>query len=243
MSFLNRLDVELTARGIVKSRNVAQQLIKEGKIYVNGQAIVKSSFAVSEADSIDVRGDMPKYVGRGGLKLEKAVSCFGIDLNDKVCIDVGASTGGFTDCMIQNGARLVYAVDVGSNQLDPLLRSNERVISLEKTDIRTAESKIGEKADFISIDVSFISLITVLPFAVRLLKEDGSMVALIKPQFEVGKSGLGKNGIVKNGKLREKAVNNIKEFVLLSGLNVIGIIESPILGGDGNTEYLMYISF
>lgn len=240
---MNRLDIELSAKGIVKSRNAAQQLIKEGKIYVNGQAAIKPSFLVNETDKIEIRGDLPKYVGRGGLKLEKAITDFGINLNDKVCIDVGASTGGFTDCMIQNGARRVYAVDVGHDQLDPLLLANEKVISLEKTDIRTAEIKIGEKADFISIDVSFISLKAVLPFAVRMLKENGSMVSLIKPQFEVGKSGLGKNGIVKSDKLRKKAVDGIKEFVLSSGLKVKEIIQSPILGGDGNIEYLMYISF
>lgn len=239
---MSRLDTELVDRKIIKSRNAAQQIIKEGIVFVNDKPITKSAFLVNECDKIEIKGDMPKYVGRGGLKLEKAVDEFKIDLKDKVCIDIGASTGGFTDCMLQNSARLVYAVDVGKDQLDISLRNNRKVISLEQTDIREAEGKIPEKADFISIDVSFISLKLVLPFAVDLLNEQGSIIALIKPQFEVGKSGVGKNGIVKNPKLREKVVNEIKEFSLQSGLKVNGITQSPIAGGNGNIEYLIYLS-
>lgn len=228
-------------RSLVKSRNVAGQIIKEGIVFVNDCCAKKPALLVEENDKIEIKGNFPKYVGRGGLKLEKAVDKFNIELNGKICIDVGASTGGFTDCMLQKGARLVYAVDVGKNQLDISLRENEKVVSLEQTDIRTAEEKISEKADFISIDVSFISLKKVLPFVVSLLKEQGVVVALIKPQFEVGKSGLGKNGIVKNPKLREKAVSEIKEFSLQIGLRVNGVIQSPITGGDGNIEYLIYL--
>ena len=238
---MSRLDVELVTRQMAKSRNVAQQIIKEGIVFVNGKASAKASSEVNENDNIELKGDLPKYVGRGGLKLEKAISEFGIDLTHKVCIDIGASTGGFTDCMLQNGASLVYAVDVGRDQLDIALKNDSRVISLEQTDIREAKGKIPEKADFISIDVSFISLKAVLPFAVDLLNLTGSIAALIKPQFEVGKSGLGKNGIVKDPKLREKAVNEIKEFVSFMGLKIAGTVQSPIAGGDGNIEYLIYL--
>ncbi|MDE6580406.1 MAG: TlyA family RNA methyltransferase [Ruminiclostridium sp.] len=239
--FLSRLDVELASRQMVKSRNVAQQIIKEGIVFVNDKAVVKASADVNETDKIELKGDLPRYVGRGGLKLEKAINEFGIDLTDKVCIDIGASTGGFTDCMLQNGARIVYAVDVGRDQLDISLKKDSRVISLEQTDIREAKGKIPEKADFISIDVSFISLRAVLPFAVGLLKPTGAIAALIKPQFEVGKSGIGKNGIVKNPKLREKAVNEIKECASILGLKIAGTVQSPIAGGDGNIEYLIYL--
>ena len=238
---MSRLDVELVSRQMAKSRNVAQQIIKEGIVFVNGKAVSKVSAEVSETDNIELKGDLPKYVGRGGLKLEKAINEFGIDLTDRICIDIGASTGGFTDCMLQNKARLVYAVDVGRDQLDVSLKRDSRVISLEQTDIREAQEKIPEKADFISIDVSFISLRTVLPFAVDLLKPTGSIAALIKPQFEVGKSGLGKKGIVKDPKLREKAVNEIKECVSFMGLKIAGTVRSPIAGGDGNIEYLIYL--
>lgn len=233
--------MELVSRKTVKSRNIAQQIIKEGIVFVNGKPVAKSSFEVTETDRIEIKGALPKYVGRGGLKLEKAIEEFGIDIKDKVCIDIGASTGGFTDCMLQRGAALVYAVDVGRDQLDASLKNNSRVISLEQTDIREAEGKIPEKADFISIDVSFISLKSVLPFAVKMLKNRGSVVALIKPQFEVGKSGVGKKGIVKNPKLREMAVSYIKEYSLLLGLKIAGIVQSPIAGGDGNIEYLIYL--
>ena len=181
-------------------------------------------------------------MGRGGYKLEGAVKQFGITFDGKVCIDVGASTGGFTDCMLQNGASLIYAVDVGTNQLDSTLRADSRVVSLENTDIRAAKDLIKEKADFIGADVSFISLKLVLPEIKELLKEQGRAVVLIKPQFEVGKKGLGKNGIVKNSVLREKTVEEIKSFAAALGFNVLGVVQSPITGGDGNIEYLMYLS-
>lgn len=233
--------MELVSRKTVKSRNVAQQIIKEGIVFVNDKPAIKSSVEVTETDKIEIKGSLPKFVGRGGIKLEKAIDEFNIDLTDKVCIDIGASTGGFTDCMLQKGAALVYAVDVGRDQLDASLKENKRVISLEQTDIRAAEGKIPEKADFISIDVSFISLKSVLPFAVKMLKDQGSIAALIKPQFEVGKSGIGKKGIVKNPRLRERAVSDIKEYSLLLGLKIAGTVQSPITGGDGNIEYLIYL--
>lgn len=231
----------MVRRRIVKSRNVAQQLIKEKKVFVNDRMISKPSFSVNDDDNIVIKGELPKYVGRGGLKLEKALSEFNIDLSDKLCIDIGASTGGFTDCMLQNGARLVYAVDVGKDQLDERLRTDKRVVSLENTDVREAADKISDKADFVSVDVSFISLKLVLPEVKKLLKQGGQAAALIKPQFEVGKSGLGKHGIVKNDMLRRKAVNEIKDFAEQIGFAVSGIIQSPITGGDGNIEYLIYL--
>ncbi len=235
-----RLDLYLSDNKIVKSRSVAAKMIKEGKISVNGTVCTRSSLIVSEMDNIEVTGDMPKYVGRGGLKLEKAIVFFGIDLKDKCCIDIGASTGGFTDCMLQSGADKVYAVDVGSDQLDEKLRADSRVVSMEKTDIRNITDEIPS-VDFISIDVSFISLKLVLPSAFRLLCDKGSLVALIKPQFEAGKSNLNKKGIVRDEKVRLKVCEDIKQFSVSCGFESIGLVESPISGGDGNIEYLIYL--
>ena len=239
---MSRLDIELVQRSLAKSRTLAQSLIKDGMVYVNGSRVQKPSFEVTAADEITVKGDLPKYVGRGGIKLEKAITDFNITLHGLTCIDAGASTGGFTDCMLQNGAKLVYAVDVGSSQLDEKLRNDKRVISLENLDIRNAAEKIPEKADFITADLSFISLKLVLPDIKKLLKPKGSAVALIKPQFEVGKSGLGKHGVVKDEALRNQAVEEIKLFAADLGFTVNGVITSPITGGEGNTEYLIYLS-
>lgn len=235
-----RLDLYLSDNKIVKSRSVSAMMIKEGKVSVNGKVCTKPSYMVSEDDSIEITGEMPKYVGRGGLKLEKAIDYFKINLSNKKCIDIGASTGGFTDCMLQNGAELVYAVDVGSDQLDQKLRNDKRVVSMEKTDIRNVTNEIPI-VDFISIDVSFISLKLVLPTAFRLLKETGSLIALIKPQFEAGKSNLNKKGIVKEEKIRMRVCENIKQFALSCGFSCAGVTVSPISGGDGNTEYLIYL--
>ena len=232
----------MAARRIVKSRTLAQQLIKEGSVAVNGNIVSKPSFYVSAEDEIEIIGELPRYVGRGGLKLEKAVDLFKIRLKDLTCIDVGASTGGFTDCMLQNGAKLVYAVDVGQDQLDESLKNDSRVISLENLDVRQAASYINEKADFVSVDVSFISLKQVLPAVKELVKTGGKVIALIKPQFEVGKSGVGKRGVVKDSNLRNKAFEEIKSFASALGFKVNGLTESPIKGGDGNIEYLIYLS-
>lgn len=239
---MSRLDTELVKRSLARSRTSAQELIKDGIVFVNGSKIQKPAFEASDTDEITVKGDLPKYVGRGGIKLEKAITEFSIALSGCVCIDIGASTGGFTDCMLQNGAAKVYAVDVGSNQLAEKLRKDKRVISLENTDIRNTAGKIPEKADFITIDVSFISLKLVLPAAKSLLKTSGSIAALIKPQFEVGKSGLGKRGVVKDEALRKRAAEEIKLFAANLGFTVNGIITSPITGGEGNIEYLIYLS-
>ena len=239
---MSRIDTELVQRSLAKSRTLAQALIKDGTVYVNGSKVQKPSFEVTAADEITVKGDLPKYVGRGGIKLEKAITEFSIALDGLTCIDAGASTGGFTDCMLQNGAARIYAVDVGSSQLDEKLRADKRVVSLENTDIRNAAEKLPEKADFITVDVSFISLKLVLPAIKELLKANGSVVALIKPQFEVGKSGLNKHGVVKDGTLRKQAAEEIKHFATDLGFTVNGIITSPITGGEGNIEYLIYLS-
>ena len=230
----------MTERGLVKSRTLAQNLIKEGNVHINGRICTKASEVVEDRDDIEITGEMPKYVSRGGLKLEKAVSLWEIDLEGAVCLDVGASTGGFTDCMLQKGAKRVYAVDVGTSQLDPKLKDDSRVISLEQTDIRKAV--IPEKADFISIDVSFISLKLILPYIRSLWSEKGRCVALIKPQFEAGKKYLGKNGVIRDKKLQQSIVEDIKQFCITSGFTVIGTTESAITGGDGNREFLIYLS-
>lgn len=234
-----RLDVYLTEKGLCKSRTAAQSLIKGGGVSVNGKPCEKPSLDLSESDTVEITGEQLRYVGRGGLKLEGALSAFSLELSGLVCLDIGSSTGGFTDCMLQNGAARVYAVDVGTDQLHEKLRADSRVVVMEQTDIRTAE--LPEKVDFIGTDVSFISLKAVIPHIDRLLKDGGRAVALIKPQFEAGRSALNKKGIVKDEKTRRKVVEDITEFAEQCGFKVAGIADSPIHGGDGNIEYLMCI--
>lgn len=234
-----RLDMYLTENGTCKSRTAAQSLIKSGGVSVNGRPCEKPSAEVSEADRVEITGERLRYVGRGGLKLEGALKAFGLEVSELVCLDIGSSTGGFTDCMLQNGAARVYAVDVGRDQLDERLRRDSRVISMERTDIRTAQ--LPEPVDFAGTDVSFISLRQVIPHISRLLKCGGRAVALIKPQFEAGRRALTKKGIVKDEKDRRRAVEDITEFARVSGFAVVGVTESPIHGGDGNIEYLMCI--
>lgn len=237
-----RLDVYLTEKGICRSRSAAQQLINLGGVIVNGNTAVKNSLEIADSDAVEIAELMlPKYVGRGGQKLEKALELWSIDLGGKTCLDIGSSTGGFTDCMLQNGAARVFAVDVGSGQLHEKLRTDERVISLEQTDIRDfsfAHYDISA-AEFIGTDVSFISLKLVLPHIYRLLAEDGTAVALIKPQFEAGRGSLSKKGIVRSESVRLRCVKEIKEFAEQCGFAVIGTSVSPITGGDGNVEYLL----
>ena len=235
-----RLDVYLSDNNIVKSRSLAASLIKQGSVEVNGRICTKPSFAVSDDDTVKIIGELPKYVGRGGLKLEKALAHYRLHLDGAVCVDIGASTGGFTDCMLQNGAEKVYSVDVGTDQLDEKLRNDSRVISMEKTDIRNCIGTLPQ-VDFISIDVSFISLKLVLPYAFALLKDGGECVALIKPQFEAGKAHLSKNGIVRDTKVHKKVCYEIAEFASAVGFERGETITSPITGGDGNTEYLIYL--
>lgn len=236
-----RLDSAIVDRGIIKSRERAKEAIKNGEIFVNGEQVKKPSEKVLAEDSIEFMGENLKYVGRGGLKLAKAIDLCYINLKGKRCIDIGASTGGFTDCMLQNGAEKVWAVDVGHGQLAEKLRNDSRVVNLEKTDIRnvTAETTEG-RLDFAGTDVSFISLKFILPEIYKLLKDDGEAVALIKPQFEAGKKNIGKNGIVKSEKVRLAVVEDIKNFATATGFYVYETMESPIKGGSGNTEYLIY---
>lgn len=238
-----RLDVYLSEKKLAKSRTAAQCLINIGGVYVNGRMAKKSSMDVTEADVVTVEElKKPKYVGRGGLKLEGALEGFGIDISGAVCVDIGASTGGFTDCMLRYGAARVYAVDVGRDQLAAELRADPRVVSRERTDIRdfTLE-EYPEGADFIGADTSFISLKMILPEIYRLLKSGGRAAALIKPQFEAGRGALSKRGIVTDEKTRRRVVGELTEFARRCGFTVKGIINSPITGGDGNAEYLMYI--
>lgn len=243
MSEKIRLDNLLVQKGITESREKAKALIMAGQIYIENQKCDKAGMMVdAENTKIELRGETLKYVSRGGLKLEKAMKQFPIELQDKVCMDIGASTGGFTDCMLQNGAKKVFAVDVGYGQFAWKLRNDERVVNMERTNIRyVTEEQIGEKLDFASIDVSFISLKLVLPVAKTLLKDDGEIVALIKPQFEAGREQVGKKGVVKDPKVHLLVVKGIVEFSENSGFSVKGISYSPIKGPEGNIEYLIYL--
>ncbi len=238
-----RLDVYLSENNFVKSRTAAQCLINIGGVYVNGRIAQKSSMNVTDADIITIKEiKKPKYVGRGGLKLEGALESFGIDISGAVCVDIGASTGGFTDCMLQHGAAKVFAVDVGRDQLAAELRADPRVISREQTDIRDFTlDEYPDGADFVGADTSFISLKMILPEIYRLLKSGGKAAALIKPQFEAGRGALNKRGIVTDEKIRRRVVNELTEFARQCGFTVAGVVNSPISGGDGNAEYLMYI--
>lgn len=234
-----RLDVYLTDNRLCKSRTAAQALIKSGGVSLNGKPCAKPSQEVGEGDSVEITGEQLRYVGRGGLKLEYALEHFGINLKGSQSIDIGSSTGGFTDCMLQHGAACVYAVDVGKDQLDDSLRQDSRVFSMEQTDIRTAQLP---QADFIGTDVSFISLRLVLPHIFRLLKSGGTAVTLIKPQFEAGRQNLSKNGIVRDEKVRLRIRDDMAHFAEECGFRVSGVCPSPITGGDGNVEYLMCIT-
>lgn len=236
-----RLDISLINRGYFKTRQKAQYEINNGNIFVNGKKETKSSKLISDEDKIEIKGPTLKYVSRGGLKLEKAISFFGIILKDKICADIGASTGGFTDCMLKNGAQKVYAIDVGHSQLSEKLTEDERVINLEGTNIRDMDTSGLEKMDFISSDVSFISETHVLPKIYELLKIKGRAVILIKPQFEAGNKNLNKNGVVKNIKVHQKVIQNIVMFANKLGFRIIDLTYSPIKGPAGNIEYLLYI--
>ena len=240
-----RLDVYLAESGLVKSRVMAKELIKSGQITVNGKTAAKPSLDVDENCDIGIIGEQLRYVGRGGLKLEKALDKFGLNLDELVCIDIGASTGGFTDCMLRNGAAFVYAVDVGHGQLDDILVNDKRVQNMEKTNILELSAEdFPKKPTFISADVSFVSLKRILPKIKELMPEKGCAAVLIKPQFEAGKSNIGKNGIVKDRKIHVSVLEDIVSFCLSIGFEVSGLTYSPITGGngtDGNIEYLACI--
>ena len=237
-----RLDVMLVSQGLATSREKAKAVIMAGQVYVNGQKEDKAGSMFAPDVKIEVRGHALPYVSRGGLKLEKAMKTFPITLQELVCMDIGASTGGFTDCMLQNGAKKVFAVDVGYGQLDWKLRNDERVVCMEKTNIRyVTPDQIGEPLDFASIDVSFISLTKVLGPLWELLKEDGEVVCLIKPQFEAGREKVGKKGVVRDPKVHEEVIEMVTSFANANGYLVQGLTYSPIKGPEGNIEYLAWL--
>ncbi|MCX7913760.1 MAG: TlyA family RNA methyltransferase [Thermodesulfovibrionales bacterium] len=236
-----RLDRLLVEKNLVSSREKAKALIMGGKVLVNGVVVIKAGTFIPEDAEIEVKTTDSPYVSRGGLKLEAAIKQFNIDVNGKIAMDVGSSTGGFTDCLLQFGAARVYCIDVGYGQLAWKLRIDDRVRLLERTNIRYIQrDKIPDPIDLVTIDVSFISLTKVIPKILDFLKDGGELVALIKPQFEVGKGEVDKGGIVKKEEKRLEAVQKIKTFLESSGLKVKGVIQSPILGGRGNVEYLIY---
>lgn len=238
-----RLDVLVVQRGILFSRDRAKENIIAGNIFVNGIMTTKCGKKVELSSNIEFKGEDFPYVSRGGLKLEKAIKSFGIALEDKVCLDIGASTGGFTDCMLLHGASKVYAIDVGTNQLDDKLRNHEKVISMENTNIRyLSVDSIGEHADFASIDVSFISLEKVIPNLLGLLKNDGSAVALLKPQFEVGVGIVNKKGVVKKPSDHVGAIIKVLNLLKCLKVQVINVSYSSIKGPNGNIEYLIYFT-
>ncbi len=237
-----RLDVLLVKRNLAESREKAKAIIMSGIVYVDGQKEDKAGTAFEETVQIEVRGNTLKYVSRGGLKLEKAMTHFGLTLDGKICMDVGSSTGGFTDCMLQNGAVKVYAVDVGHGQLAWKLRNDERVVCMEKTNIRyVTREDITDPIDFSSIDVSFISLTKVLGPVKALLTENGQVVCLIKPQFEAGREKVGKKGVVRDKKVHLEVIEMVIAYAESIGFDILNLEYSPIRGPEGNIEYLLYL--
>lgn len=237
-----RLDVLLVKRGLAPSREKAKAIIMTGNVFVEGEREDKAGQTFPDTVDIVVKGKKMKYVSRGGYKLEQAMKNFPISLEHLICMDVGSSTGGFTDCMLQNGAKRVYAIDVGTNQLAWTLRQDERVISMEKTNIRyVVPEDIGEAVDFVSIDVAFISLTKVLPAVMELMKEGAEMVCLIKPQFEAGREKVGKKGVVREKSTHMEVIEHIVAFAKEMGFSVLGLTHSPIRGPEGNIEYLLYL--
>lgn len=237
-----RLDVLLVKRNLAESREKAKALIMSGIVYVNGQKEDKAGTTFEETAPIEVRGSTLKYVSRGGLKLEKAMNRFGVRLDGKICMDVGASTGGFTDCMLQNGAVKVYSVDVGHGQLAWKLRNDERVVCMEKTNIRyVTPEDIADPIGFASIDVSFISLTKVLGPVKALLEDNGQIVCLIKPQFEAGREKVGKKGVVREPAVHLEVIDMVIDYALSIGFEALNLEFSPIKGPEGNIEYLLYL--
>lgn len=237
-----RLDVLLVKRNLAESREKAKSYIKDGSVFVDGVKAHKAGANVYADAEIELRGITLNYVSRGGLKLEKAMNEFGVILQDAVCMDVGASTGGFTDCMLQNGARKVFAVDVGTDQLAEKLRADERVVSMEQTNIRyVTPEEIGEQMDFVSIDVAFISLTKVLAPVYDLMKAGARIVCLIKPQFEAGKEKVGKKGVVKDRATHLEVIEQVIRYAEFVGFCMLGLTFSPIRGPEGNIEYLLYM--
>ncbi len=237
-----RLDVLLVEKGLASSREKAKAIIMSGIVFVDGQREDKAGSTFDETKEIVLKGKTLKYVSRGGLKLEKAMKNFDISLDGKICMDVGASTGGFTDCMLQNGAVKVYSVDVGHGQLDWKLRNDDRVVCMERTNMRyVTEEDIDEPAQFVSIDVSFISLTKILPAVYRVLEDGGQVVALIKPQFEAGREKVGKKSVVRDKKVHEEVIEKICSFAASNGFQLLHLDYSPIKGPEGNIEYLLHM--
>lgn len=238
----NRLDLEIVKRGLLNSREKAKAYIMAGEVTVDGLIAYKPGAKVKSNQKIELKSNPLPYVSRGGLKLEKALELFDIDLVDSICIDMGASTGGFTDCMLKKGASKVYAIDVGYGQLDYRLRNDSRVVVIERTNIRTMDlSLIEEEADFISIDVSFISLNLILPVAQKVLKCRGEIICLIKPQFEAGRSQVGKKGIVRDPKVHEEVILKVIAYASACKLQACNLTYSPVQGAKGNVEYLLHL--
>ena len=237
-----RLDVLLVQKGFLESREKAKRVIMAGLVFVDDQRVDKAGTQVPEDADILVKGDSCPFVSRGGMKLEKALNTFDIELTDAVCADMGASTGGFTDCMLQRGAAKVYAMDVGYGQLDWKLRSDERVVNMEKTNIRYLDkSLIEEEIDFVSVDVSFISLTLILPVAYDIMRKDAGLVCLIKPQFEAGREQVGKKGIVRDPGVHRQVIEKVAGFSAGLGFEVLDLTFSPMTGAKGNIEYLLYM--
>ena len=237
-----RLDVVLVEKGFFHSREKAKGSIMAGTVFVDGHRCDKAGLKVSDEALIEIKGKTLPFVSRGGLKLSKAIEEFGIELKNKTCMDIGSSTGGFTDCMLQKGADKVYSVDVGYGQLDYKLRKDPRVVVMERTNIRQVTLEdIEGKVDFISIDVSFISLKLVLPVAKKLLKDNGSIVALIKPQFEAGREKVGKNGVIRDPKVHKEVVRSVLDFIQREEIGITHLSYSPIKGPKGNMEFLAYL--
>lgn len=242
MAEKERLDSLLVQRGLAPSRELAKAYIMAGTVYVDGRKEDKAGTKLPNDVSIEVRGGQMKYVSRGGYKLEKAIEEFDISLEGKTCMDIGASTGGFTDCMLQNGAAKVYAIDVGYGQFAWKLRNDPRVVCLEKTNMRyVTHEQVPDEADFASVDVSFISLTKILPAALGVLGEKGQLVCLIKPQFEAGREKVGKKGVVKDRAVHREVIKKITDYAEEQGLGILGLSFSPIKGPEGNIEYLIYL--
>lgn len=237
-----RLDVLLVQLGLANSRELAKAYIMAGNVYVDGQKEDKAGTKVAVNADIEVKGSQMKYVSRGGYKLEKAINEFGVELEGKICLDIGASTGGFTDCMLQNGAKKVYAIDVGYGQFAWKLRNDERVVCLEKTNVRyVTHEQVPDEGDFASIDVSFISLTKVLPAVLGVLGPKGQLVCLIKPQFEAGREKVGKKGVVRDINVHREVIEMIVNYVCAQNLGILALDFSPIKGPEGNIEYLIYL--
>lgn len=243
MSEKKRLDTALFELGFTESREKAKALIMAGQVYVNGQKSLKAGDNIKPDDKIEVRGEKMPFVSRGGYKLDKAMKSFNLSLDGKICMDVGASTGGFTDCMLMNGAVKVYSIDVGYGQLAWKLRSDSRVINLERTNFRyVTREQVPDEIDFSSVDVSFISLKLILPVMYSLLSDDGEAVCLVKPQFEAGREKIGKKGVVRDKSVHLEVIEKCIGYARENGFKIKGLDFSPVKGPEGNIEYLLYIT-